>query len=75
MEMSQTGQVKSMQCISGKDFGELENTVKGKRKLAPVDLLTGRKEGLVLADLIFQQKPENWFYLEISQTLMVAQTF
>lgn len=49
--------------------------VQRMRKLAPVDWLTGRKEDLLLVDLIFQQNPENWFYVKISQTVMVAQTF
>lgn len=79
MEMSQTSLVKNI-CIVwvGKTLGNwrIQPGVKRMRKLASVDWLTGRKQGLVLTDLlIFQQKPEDWFYIKISQTLMVAQTF
>lgn len=66
-EMSQTGLVKNMHYLSEKDsLGELEYTAwcKEMRKLAPVDWLTGRKEGLVLAHLPnFQQQQKNLIIL------------
>lgn len=68
---------KCMHGVSGNDFGELGSTVQCKENEETSSgwLPDRQKRGPLLVDLIFQQNPENWFYVKISQSLTVAQTF